>query len=174
MSSFVFVVKNWYSTCEGGLKSQRAHWDELLSTSVGRPRELPLTGDLWDWEQKQPRNQGISCIFSSCSQWLTLQVCMLSCFFSPRSRQMMRTATTAVSVLCVCQTSETHSSCPADICVSATPARTHCVTKPTTVPSAGCVRAAAILLFDSSVLEWCLMSQCSPHQPSGPCFRSEP
>ena len=26
--------------------------------SLGGPCELPLTGDLWDWEQKQPRNQG--------------------------------------------------------------------------------------------------------------------
>lgn len=63
----------------------------------------------------------------------------------------MRTATIAASVSCVYQTYETHSSCPADICVSATPAQTHCVTRPTTVPSAGCVRAAATLLFDSSV-----------------------
>lgn len=58
---------------------------------------------------------------------------------SPCSRQTTRTATTAASVWCVCRTCETRSSCPADICVSATPAQTRCVTRPTTVPSAGCV-----------------------------------
>lgn len=52
----------------------------------------------------------------------------------------MRTATTAASVLCVCPTCEIRSSCPADICASATPAQTLCVTRPTIVQSAGCVR----------------------------------
>lgn len=27
---------------------------------AGGPRELPLTGDLWDREQEQPRNKGFS------------------------------------------------------------------------------------------------------------------
>ncbi len=31
-----------------------------VPVSLGGPCELPLTGDLWDWEQKQPRNQGFS------------------------------------------------------------------------------------------------------------------
>lgn len=64
--------------------------------------------------------------------------------FSLYSPQMMRTVTTATSVLCVCLTWEIHSSCPADICVSATPAQTRCVTRPTTVPYAGCVRSASL------------------------------
>lgn len=63
-------------------------------------------------------------------------ICFLFSFFS---HQMMRTVTTATSVLSVCQTCEIHSSCLADICVSATPAPTPCVTRPTTVQSAGCV-----------------------------------
>lgn len=65
------------------------------------------------------------------------------------SHQMMRTATTVTSVLSVCLTCEIHSSCPADICVSATPAQTLCVTRPTTVQSAGCVRTAILIKFCS-------------------------
>lgn len=52
---------------------------------------------------------------------------------------MTRSVTTAPSVWCVCRTCETHSSCRAGICVSVTPAQTHCATRPTAAPSAGCV-----------------------------------
>lgn len=65
------------------------------------------------------------------------------CFLVLCSRRRMRTVTTAMSVLFVCQTSETPSSCPADTCVSATPVLTPCVTRPTTVLSADCVRSDA-------------------------------
>lgn len=68
------------------------------------------------------------------------------CFSLPSPR-MTRTVTTATSVLSVCPTCETRSSCPADICVSATRAPTPCVTRPTTVPSAGCVRATFFPFF---------------------------
>lgn len=67
------------------------------------------------------------------------------CFLVLCSRRRMRTVTTAMSVLFVCQTSETPSSCPADTCVSATPVLTPCVTRPTTVLSADCVRSDASL-----------------------------
>lgn len=83
----------------------------------------------------------------------------------------MRTATTAASVLCVCRTCETHSSCPADTCVSATPAQTRCVTRPTTVPSAGCVRTAAPPpLFNNSVWK----NSVNSDEPlfSSPAFRA--
>lgn len=72
----------------------------------------------------------------------------LTCFLFPfvSSHQMTRTVTTAMSVLFVCLTCETRSSCPADICVSATPAQTLCVTRPTTVQSAGCVRRLSLFL----------------------------
>lgn len=73
-------------------------------------------------------------------------ICFILFVFSS-SHQMMKTVTTATSVLCVCLTCETRSSCPADTCVSATPARTHCVTRPTTVRSAGCVRAVIFIKF---------------------------
>lgn len=54
---------------------------------------------------------------------------------------MMRTVTTATSASSVCLTCETRLSCPADTFVSATPVQTLCGTRPTTAPSAGCVRS---------------------------------
>lgn len=58
---------------------------------------------------------------------------------------MMRTVTTATSASSVCLTCETRLSCPADTFVSATPVRTLCGTRPTTAPSAGCVRSVTFL-----------------------------
>lgn len=85
-----------------------------------------------------------------CKGWLKLYLFEFWLdLFSLSSHQMMRTVTTATSVLSVCLTCEIHSSCPADICVSATPAQTLCVTRPTTVQSAGCVRTAILINFCS-------------------------
>lgn len=55
-----------------------------------------------------------------------------------------RSATTAPSVWCACRTCATRSFCPADTCVSATPAQTRCATRPTAAPSAGCVSSQTL------------------------------
>lgn len=131
----------------------------------GGPCELPLTGDLRDWEQEQPRNQGITENTPSFMEHSAVRahqcfICViiyLMCFFLS-SHQMTRTVTTATNVSSACLTCETHSSCPADICVSATPVQTHCVTKPTTVPSAGCVRRATI--FYNEALAFGVLYKC--------------
>lgn len=61
---------------------------------------------------------------------------------SPCSPRTRRTATTATSVWCACQTCGTRSSCRAGTCACVTRALTRCVTRPATAPSAGCVSGA--------------------------------
>lgn len=56
----------------------------------GGPCELPLTGDLWDWEQKQPGNQGFSgLLFINHSAvkryWMFFYILLLISFCSPSS-----------------------------------------------------------------------------------------
>lgn len=75
----------------------------------------------------------------------------------------MRTATTAVSVWCACQTCATHSFSPAGTFVSAMRVLTHYVTKPTTALSADCVsisliNAYAWLIFGTGLVMFsCMM-----------------
>lgn len=134
---------------------------------VGGPCELPLTGDLRDWEQEQPRNEGISVGVTSSQRQtrfpaLALLWGLIGCFcplFSPR---MTRTATTATSVLCVCLTCATPSSSPAGICASATRVLTRCATRPTTVPSAGCVRAPSLKLHVTIWRSWKMKKPICP------------
>ncbi len=66
----------------------------------------------------------------------------------------MRLVTTALNVWCVCQTCGTHLSCPADTCACATPAQTHCVTRPTVAPSVDCVSTNPCkLIQQDSIIE---------------------
>lgn len=104
---------------------------------------------------------------SECWCW-----CIFLFFFS---HLMMRTVTTATSVLYVCRTCETHSSFPADTCVCATPVQILCVTRPTTVPSAGCVRRSQLHPSTFMILN---IPGLKPSffyflQLLGPCCRSE-
>lgn len=125
-----------------------------VSVFPGGPCELPFTGDLWHWEQKQPRDQGMS--HNLTSFWaqvavefhfylLTLVWFLFIFLFVFSSRQTMRTVTTAMNVSSASQTCGTHWSCRAGICVSAIPAQTPSVIRPTTVLSAGYVRSVVFI-----------------------------
>lgn len=81
---------------------------------------------------------------SCCCKKFEFQAFFNSFFFFPFSPLMTRTVTTATSVSSACLTCETRSFCPADICVCATPVQTLCGTRPTTAPSAGCVRSPTL------------------------------
>lgn len=104
--------------------------------------ELPAAGDIRDREQiQQPGIKGkIPHPLKKKQKYLKwYKEISIFFLFSPCRFLKMRSVTTVRSVLCVCLMCETLSSCHADIYVSATPAQTRCATRPTAVPSAGCV-----------------------------------
>lgn len=159
-----FCVTSWKTKIHQSLISllntTPATWDRhrlyssLCSFSSGGWSELSAAGDLWDWEQiQQPRIKGKHQTARECfslrvsvtasdvtwqfgKKWIT-DLEIVPPFIS--RLQTMRSATTALSVWCVCRMCGTHSSCRADTCVSATPAQTLCATRPTAAPSADCV-----------------------------------
>lgn len=144
-SSFCFLRREFANIFPSNCCRTQCVCQTPVTVSFQVDRVSYLLQEIYGIENKN--NQETKVCLLHAVLWCFTEACSSFDYFFLSSHQMMKTVTTATSVLCVCLTCGTRSSCPADICVSATPAQTHCVTRPTTVRSAGCVRAVIFMKF---------------------------
>lgn len=151
---------------------------------LGGPCELPLTGDLWDWEQKQPRNQGFTDIHTvhkpqccKCSAVFDLNGALFIFFsFQPSDDENSDNSNECVVCLsdlrdtlilpcrhlCLCNSCADTLRYQANNCPICRLRKEHCFIL---------IQSLKKVMLAFSMM--CIVTCCCTTQPSGPCCRSE-